>query len=282
MNHAPERLIVAYVAGDDLPGDQLWGLEAHLETCRVCRARLAEVAPVQPVVDLVWSRLAVQVRMPDVPFHEPAPQAQSQPQPQPQPQPWRRLRRWLGTWVTPAMAPWLAMIVAVTLVAVLLDGVWRAALDVTAVQLFAPVLPVLGVAASWARGLDPAYEVVTATPRAGLYLVVRRTVAVLAVVLPGLGAAGWLTGTAPGLWLLPSLAFTTGTLALGGLVGVSRAAYALIAVWLAIIVLPAFARQEHAFALSTGALPVWAAIFALTTVVVALRGAAFTRLGARQ
>ncbi|MBE8525677.1 zf-HC2 domain-containing protein [Amycolatopsis sp. H6(2020)] len=261
MNHAPERLIAAYVAGEDLPGDQLWGLEAHLEACPVCRARLAGAAPLQPVVDLVWNRLSPEIRLPAVPR--------------------RRRWRWLDTWVTPAMGPWLAMIVAVTLAAVLLDSVWTAVLRVPAVQLFAPVLPVLGVAASWARGLDPAYETVTATPRAGLYLIVRRTVAVLAVVLPVLGVAGWLTGTQPALWLLPSLAFTTGTLALGGLVGVSRAAYALVAVWVAIIVLPAFVQPGQAFSLGTGALPVWAGVFVLTTVVVALRGPAFTRLGAR-
>ncbi|WP_103336917.1 zf-HC2 domain-containing protein [Amycolatopsis sp. CA-126428] len=262
MNHAPERLIVAYAVGDDLPGDQLWGLEAHLEACRECRARLARAAPVQPVVDLVWERLSAEVR-------------------QPVARP-RRRSRWLDTWVTPAMAPWLAMIVAVTLAALLLESVWHAVLDVPAVQLFAPVLPVFGVAVSWARGLDPAYEVVTATPRAGLYLVARRTVAVLAVVLPVLGVAGWLTGTQPALWLLPSLAFTTGTLALGGLIGVSRAAYALVAVWVVIVVLPAFVQRGQAFSLGTGALPVWAAVFVLTTVVVALRGPAFTRLGARQ
>ena len=273
MNHAPDRLIAAYVAGEDLPGDQLWGLEAHLETCAECRARLAAVAPVQPVVDFVWSRLADRIELSGVPFHGPQPQSQSRPRP-------RRWRRWLLTWVTPAMAPWLAMIAVVTLAAVLLDQVWRVALDVTAVQLFAPVLPVLGVAASWARGLDPAYEIVTATPRAGLYLIVRRTVAVLAVVLPVLGVAGWPTGTGPAFWLLPSLAFTTGTLALGGVIGVSRAAYALITVWVAIVVLPTFAQLGQTFALSTGALPVWAGIFALTTVVVVLRRAAFTRLGA--
>lgn len=271
MNHAPDRLIAAYVAGDDLPGDELWGLEAHLETCAQCRARLAAVAPVRPVVDIVWARLAGEIELSAVPFHGPQPQPQVR-------RPHRR--RWLSTWVTPAMAPWLAMIAVVALAAVLLDQVWHAALDVTAVQLFAPVLPVLGVAASWARGLDPAYEVVTATPRAGLYLVVRRTVAVLAVVLPVLGVAGWLTGTGPALWLLPSLAFTTGTLALGGVIGVGRAAYALIGAWVAIVVLPGFAHAGLTFALRTGALPVWAGIFALTTVVVVLRRTAFTRLGA--
>ena len=265
MTHASDELLAGYAAGADLPGDRLWGLEAHLETCPACRARLAAVAPVQPVVDAVWNRIAVESCC----RSRPLPRALR-----------RSRRRWLDTWVTPAMVPWLAMIVLVTLIAVGLDQVWHVALDVTGVQLFAPVLPVLGVAASWARGLDPAYEVVAATPRAGLYLVARRTVAVLVVVLPVLGVAGWLTGTAPGLWLLPSLAFTTGTLALGGLIGISRAAYALLAVWVAVIVLPSFAVPGQAFALSTGALPVWAGIFALTTVVVVLRRTTFTRLGA--
>ncbi|WP_372663322.1 zf-HC2 domain-containing protein [Amycolatopsis kentuckyensis] len=259
MTHASDELIAGYAAGDDLPGDRLWGLEAHLETCAPCRARLAAVAPVQPVVDAVWDRIAVELL----------------------PRPRQSRRRWLDTWVTPAMLPWLGMIVLVTLLAVAFDHVAHSVLDVTAVQLFAPVLPVLGVAASWARGLDPAYEVVVATPRAGLYLIARRTLAVLVVVLPVLGVAGWLTGTALALWLLPSLAFTTGTLALGGLIGVTRAAYALIAVWVAVLVLPTVAAHEQTFALSTGAVPVWAGIFALTSVVVALRKGAFTRLGAR-
>jgi hypothetical protein len=273
MNHASDRLIAGYAAGDDLPGDQLWGLESHLETCRVCRGRLAEVAPVQPVVDLVWSRLQVEIELPSVPAHAP-PRRVVHPAR-------RRFRLWLTTWVTPVTLPWLAMIVLVTLLAAMFDWIGRSMLSVPAVQLFAPVLPVLGVAASWARGLDPAYEVVVATPRAGLYLIARRTLAVLLVVLPVLGVAGWLTGTAFALWLLPSLAFTTGTLALGGLIGVTRAAYVLVAVWIAGLVLPTVAARGQIFALSTGALPVWAGILALTTVVVALHKGAFTRLGAR-
>jgi anti-sigma factor RsiW len=263
MNHASDRLIAGYAAGDDLPGDQLWGLEAHLESCADCRARLAALTPAQPVVDLVWSRLAVDIELPSAPAHP------------------RPKRRWLSTWVTPVMVPWLAMIVLLTLLAVVFDQVWHTVFDTTAVQLFAPVLPVLGVAASWARGLDPAYEVVVSTPRAGLYLIARRTVAVLLVVLPVLGVAGWLTGTGVALWLLPSLAYTTGTLALGGLIGITRAAYVLVAVWVALVVLPSVAAHQQTFALTTGALPVWAGVFALTTVVVALHKGAFTRLGVR-
>ncbi|WIY05719.1 zf-HC2 domain-containing protein [Amycolatopsis mongoliensis] len=272
MTHASDELIAEYVAGYGLPADRLWGLEAHLETCRACRARLADVAPVQPVVDLVWNRLGVEIELSGVPFHGQPVRPRAR---------YRSRRRWLDTWVTPVMLPWLGMIVLVTLLAALLDHFGESVLKVTAVQLLAPVLPVLGVAASWARGLDPAYEVVVATPRAGLYLIARRTLAVLLVVLPVLGVAGWLTGTALALWLLPSLAFTTGTLALGGLIGVTRAAYVLIAVWVAGLLLPTVAAHEQTFALSTGALPVWAVIFALTSVVVALHKGAFTRLGAR-
>ncbi len=125
--------------------------------------------------------------------------------------------------------PWLAMIVLVTFVAVVLDRIGSASPDgISLVLLIAPVLPVLGVAASWGRALYPAYELTAATPRAGLPLVFRRTVAVLAVVLPCLFAAGELTGAALAQWLLPSLAFTTGTLALCELVCVTRAAITLV------------------------------------------------------
>ncbi|WP_326944456.1 zf-HC2 domain-containing protein [Amycolatopsis sp. NBC_01307] len=267
MKHPSDELIAGYTAGDDLPGDQLWGVEAHLETCAVCRARLAVLRPAQPVVDLVWSRLAVDIELSGTPAH---------PQPQPKAHP---RRRWLFTWTTPVMVPWLAMIVLLTLLVVAFDRIWPTTFDTTAVQLLAPLLPVLGVAASWARGLDPAYEVVVATPRAGLYLIARRTVAVLVVVLPVLGFAGWLTGTGLALWLVPSLAFTTGTLALGGLIGVTRAAGVLGAVWVTAVVLPSVVAHQQTVVLSAGAVPVWAGIFALTTVVVALHKGAFTRLG---
>lgn len=259
MNHASARLITGYARGDDLPGDEVWALEAHLETCALCREALAKASEVSSLVESVWAGLE-----PSLTYQAP---------------PARRVARWLSTWATPVMLPWLAMIALVTVFAVAFDH-FVSTDGVTAVQLFAPVLPVLGVAASWARGLDPAYELVAATPRAGLYLIFRRTTAVLAVVLPVLLVAGWVTGTGFALWLLPSLAFTSGTLALGGLIGISRAAYTLVAIWGAVLVLPTVAQQGHTFALSSAALPVWAGIFALTTVIVALHKGAFTRLGA--
>lgn len=260
MNHASARLISGYARGADLPGDQVWAIEAHLETCALCREALAKASEVSSLVESVWAGLE-----PSLTYQAP---------------PARRLARWLSTWATPVMLPWLAMIALVTVLTVVFDRFGPINTGATAVQLFAPVLPVLGVAASWARGIDPAYELVAATPRAGLYLIFRRTTAVLAVVLPVLLVAGWVTGTGVALWLLPSLAFTSGTLALGGLIGISRAAYALVVIWAALLVLPTIAQQGHTFALSSAALPIWAGIFALTTVIVALHKGAFTRLGA--
>ena len=237
-DHASTRLIGGYAEGAELPDDQVWALEAHLESCAVCRARLAEAMP-EPVPSLVtgvWSTLAPEL----------AGQAPAR----------RRLVSRLMPWATPVMLPWFAMVVLVAAIAVLLDR--TVSLDhqqVTFLQLFAPVLPVLGVAAAWAPGLDPAHELSAASPRAGLHMVLRRTTAVLVVVVPLLTLAGWLTGTTIVLSLLPCLAFTTGTLALGGLIGVRRAALALLLAW-SVAVLPAVVNQP-VWALHGGSVPVW-------------------------
>ena len=261
-HHPGEQLLRRYARGDDdIAADQLWAVESHLETCAPCRARLAP----DPVAAAVWADLA--------PLLDHTPQM-------PSARPWRRR---LNTWISPMAGPWLAMIVLVTFVAVVLDRIGSASPGgISLVLLIAPVLPVLGVAASWGRALDPAYELTAATPRAGLPLVFRRTVAVLAVVLPGLFAAGGLTGAALAQWLLPSLAFTTGTLALGGLVGVTRAAITLVALWVMVIVAPTIALSRTSAVFDAAATPVWCALLVLGLLVIALRRTAFTRLEANR
>ncbi|WP_416981936.1 zf-HC2 domain-containing protein [Streptomyces sp. T028] len=270
--HASTRIIEGYArGGTDLAADEVWAVEAHLETCRVCRDRLsaavaAGVPAVASLVDTVWSglepRLAVTATMPRG----------------------RRRPARLSRWLTPAMVPWLATVVGVTLLALLLDlaGTGTGTGEVSVVLLLAPVLPVLGVAASWSRGLDPAYELTASAPRAGLHLVLRRTASVLAVVVPALLVGGWVTGVMVAQWLLPCLAFTAATLALGGLVGVTRAAVALAAVWAAVVVAPTLATRRTAFALQTGGLPVWALILALGIGVVIARRGAYSVLGAHR
>ncbi|MCZ4515489.1 zf-HC2 domain-containing protein [Streptomyces sp. ActVer] len=276
IEHASERIIEGYVRGGaGLSADEVWAVEAHLEMCRVCRDRLsaavgAGVPAVASLVDTVWSglepQLAATATMP-------------------------RRRRWsapLSRWMTPTMVPWLAMVVGVTLLALLLDlsgtgtGTGAGAGEVSLVLLLAPVLPVLGVAASWSRGLDPAYELTASVPRAGLYLVLRRTASVLAVVVPVLLVGGWATGVMVAQWLLPCLAFTSTTLALGGVVGVTRAAVVLASVWAAVVVAPTLATSRTTFALQTGGLPAWGLILAIGIGVVIARRGAYTVLGAHR
>ncbi|MEV0690691.1 zf-HC2 domain-containing protein [Streptomyces sp. NPDC050388] len=260
--HPSTRIIGGYArGGTDLAADEVWAVEAHLEMCRVCRDRLsaavgAEVPAVASLVDTVWSglepRLAVTATMPRG----------------------RRRPARLSRWLTPTMVPWLAMVVGVTLLALLLDLAGTGSGEVSLVLLFAPILPVLGVAASWSRGLDPAYELTASVPRAGLPLVLRRTASVLGAVVPALLAGGWVTGVMVAQWLLPCLAWTAATLALGGVLGVTRAAVVLAVVWAAVVVAPTLATSRTTFALQTGGLPVWGLLLALGTgVVIARRGA---------
>ncbi|MFF4319484.1 zf-HC2 domain-containing protein [Streptomyces sp. NPDC001568] len=267
--HASARLIDGYARGDTrLAVDEVWALEAHLEGCPVCRDRLSAAVTTQaPAVlaltEAVWSDLA-----PRLASAVPAPP--------------RRRRARLRTWTTPAMTPWLAMVVAVTVLALLLDLMEPGSGRVSLVLLLAPVLPVGGVAASWSRGLDPAYELTASTPRAGLHLVLRRTASVLAVVIPALLAGGWSTGVSAAQWLLPCLAFTSMTLALGALIGVTRAAVALVAAWVAVVVAPTLVTSRTAVALQADGLPVWGLLLALGVAVVIARRGAYADLGAHR
>ncbi|NJP99109.1 zf-HC2 domain-containing protein [Streptomyces zingiberis] len=270
VEHASERIIEGYARGGaGLPIDEMWAVEAHLEACRECRDRLSaavrdSVPEVVALVETVWTDLEPQVAIAAVMPHR------------------RRRTARLSKWLTPAMVPWLAMVVAVTLAALLLDLVDAGSRQASLVLLCAPVLPVLGVAASWSRGLDPAYELTASVPRAGLPLVLRRTASVLAAVVPALLVGGWATGVMVAQWLVPCLAFTVATLALGGAVGVTRAALWLAAVWAAVIVAPTVATSRTAAALETGGLPVWGLILALAIGVVIARRGAYSELGAHR
>lgn len=283
VEHASDRLIDGYARGDtDLAVDELWSLEAHLEACAVCRSRLAEAvsagAPgVAALVDTVWSGLEPRLAAATaVPRGRRRAAWLS---------PW--LSRGLSRWLTPAAAPWLAMAVATTVIALLLDtgAAGRSPTRVPLILLLAPVLPVAGVAASWARGLDPAYELTAAAPRAGLQLVLRRTTSVLAVVVPVLLAGGPLTGVTAGQWLLPCLALTSLTLALGGVIGVTPAAAVLAGVWAAVVVGPYAVTGTTGtigVALRPDGMPVWGLLLAVGAGVVVARRDAYTVLAAHR
>jgi hypothetical protein len=268
--HASPELLERYVDGDSgLPADAVWALEVHLESCPGCRSRLgtalhrrgpAATALLERVRDGLGAELAagagVAVR--------------------------RRsyLRRRAVRWMTPTLVPWLTMTVLVVLTAVGFDLATSGAGDrpPSLVLLLAPVMPLLGVAAAWTQGHDPAHELVAGTPRAGLYLVFRRTFAVLAVVIPALAGAGLMVDASPARWLLPCLAFTGCALALGEVVGLARAAAGLALAWAVVVVAPSLVAARLPVVLEPASLPGWAALTAVTSIVLVVRRAGYTRL----
>ncbi|MEV7186927.1 zf-HC2 domain-containing protein [Kitasatospora sp. NPDC093102] len=271
--HASRQLIDDYARGDvTIAADTVWALEAHLETCAPCRSHLAaSVATGAPGI----AALVETVRAGLEPQLDAAVKVASR----------RHRPRWVSSWLTPAMTPWLAMTAVVTLVALLLDAAAPSEVlgGSSPVSLVAPVLPLCGVAASWSSGLDPAHELTASTARAGLPLLLRRTTSVLVVVLPALLLGGWLTGTmTAGQWLLPSLAFTSTALALGSVVGVTRAAVGLAVAWGVAVVAPASVTGRVPavlqLALQPDRLPVWGLLLALGTGAVIARRDAYSTL----
>ncbi|MFI0015980.1 MULTISPECIES: zf-HC2 domain-containing protein [Streptomyces] len=259
VEHPSDRLVSSYAHGDtDLPADALWAVEAHLEQCAPCRRRLAGAAAEVPAVTALLTAVRSDLE-PALDRSTPAP----------------RRRRRPTAWATPVMGPWLAMVIGVSVVAVLLDRTAGWTSGAPPVLLLAPVLPLAGVAAAWSRGLDPAFELTAVTPRAGLSLLLRRTATVLAVVLPVHLVAGLLTGVALAQWLLPSLALTATALALGGVIGVGRATVALGALWTVAVLAPA-AALGRLFLLRPEHLPLWALALAAAVGVVLARRRSYT------
>ncbi|MBO4255178.1 zf-HC2 domain-containing protein [Streptomyces griseorubiginosus] len=256
MTHPSTMLLARYAdGGPGLDDAALWSIEVHLDVCADCRAQLA--AHASPATRDLLDRVAVSL--------DRALEAS--------PSPARRRtragavhRRWLA-WT---LLPWLAVTAAVLGCGVLLDAAEPSLPSL--VLLLAPVAPLPGVAVAWSRRTDPAWELIAATPAAGLAMVLRRTLAVLLVVLPALLMAGASTGTSLALTLLPCLAFTVATLVLGALIGVQRAAIALALTWCAAVLLPSVAARSLSPVLQPGSTAVWAA----TTVALA----AFTPLAA--
>ncbi len=122
------------------------------------------------------------------------------------------------------------------------DASWTDASRFAALLTLAPLAPVVGVALSYGPHADRTHEVALAAPLSGLRLILLRSITVLgaASALTAIGvllvpAAGWLRLA----WLLPSLATTSATLALGSRYGIRAAAFGVATVWLTSVVLVA-------------------------------------------
>ncbi len=266
--HVPETVLDRFAAIDEasLPDPVLWSAEAHLERCPDCRARLtrAMVAHNPETLAFVEStHVELAARMATLP------------------PPARPSRRGPAQRLTGGLlVSRLTACVAVLLVAALLDlAADAAAGEPSWVLLIAPVLPLLGVAASWSRALDPAHELVAATPARGLALLLRRTLVVLLLVVPASLLADALVGQGgEAVWLLPSLALTATALALGSFVDMGRATSALAAAWGIGVVAPALASREAPAVLEAAWLPAWAALTILAAGVIVVRRHSYRRL----
>lgn len=111
----------------------------------------------------------------------------------------------------------------------------------------APLVPVAGVALAYGPGADRSHEVTVVAPMSGLRLLLLRasTVLVASIMLSTfaalMSAQLQLLSVA---WLLPSLATTATTLALATSVGLRRAAYAVLTMWLLVVIASAQAASD--------------------------------------
>lgn len=137
--------------------------------------------------------------------------------------------------VTPSLrGPWLGALAAVLALAAVSSH--TSPYDAALFLLLAPVLPVVGVALAFGRAVDPAHELVAASPLGAFRLLLLRSVAVLATTVALTSAAAALTEAplSAMAWLLPALALTSSTVALSTYVDPVRAAASLVLTWVVV------------------------------------------------
>ncbi|BBH70089.1 hypothetical protein ACTI_67740 [Actinoplanes sp. OR16] len=255
MTPHPAPAVIARYADREAPLDEvtMWSVEVHLEDCADCRAVLADGMN-HDLLDRLKRSLDEDIEA------------------GPAPAPRRRRQHWM-VW---HLVPWVIMSVAVLACAGTLQ-VLQPSLP-SLVALVAPIAPLPAVAVAWSRRHDPAWELIAGTPAAGLAMLLRRTAGVLAVIVPALTVAGSRTGLSLALALLPCLAFTAATIALGAVIGVRRAAIGLGAAWTLAAIVPAVLTAQLPPMLHQASSPAWALLTILLAGFAATRATAFTRL----
>lgn len=261
--HVPPATLIAYARDAGTDADA-WSVEAHLINCEPCRNSLADVPSLGDVLDARWDALAAQL---------PA-QGRSRPGS------WRREARVLVGSGPAARLSWIVACLLVLGVAVLAASTSEPG-RIPWVGVLAPAVVVLGVAVSYGTGLDDSYEIIASTSNGGLRLVLIRTVSVLAVTVPVALIANVLTGYgSPVPWLVATLALTLLSLAVGSVIGVTRAAVIVGTVWTLAAGAPLFGDSTSAM-LAPEAVPVWLALSVVTAVIVGARRGAFNQLPLR-
>jgi hypothetical protein len=268
--HADDALLAAYARGD-VDTANAASVEAHVVTCGRCQAAVAALVP-PARLDGNWLEVVDALDAPKPRFAETlltrlgvAP----------------HIARLLAA--TPSLTvSWLGAMAIALVVAV--AGAHQGERGLAVFLCVAALAPVAGVAASFARGIDPTHELSLAAPMSSVRLLLLRTVAVVvatlaltvlaAVALPGL------TWTAAA-WLLPALGLTLASLALSTYLSHTTAFGLVTGLWLAATIASA-ARPDDALAVFDGAAQLaFAALAAAATLVLVHRRQALDGWSAR-
>jgi putative zinc finger protein len=262
--HVPEHQLDDYRSGRLDPA-RVMSVEAHLNGCGRCRA----VLPADETwLSRQWQQLFSTVARPRLTLIERVLRRCGLPE---------HLARLLAATPTLSRA-WLTAVTAVLGFAVFFSYASHGTVSepgrLLPFLLVAPVAPLAGIALAYGPRVDPAYEMLAATPvsRARL-LLVRATAVLVAALVP----AGLATPLLPGppllgaAWLLPSLALAGGSLALATRFPVPLSAGGVAVAWLAAVLLLATLSGEHLLAFRPAAQLAYVGAAALLALVAYLR-----------
>ena len=222
--HLDDDLLDTYAEGRPMTPALTASVEAHLERCPGCQARLVPAADARRL-DAVWAQVVDAVDAPSPSYPE------------------RFLLR-LG--VAPDTARLLAVTPSLQLswitgtaiaLALALAVAHSGEAGVAVFLALAPVLPVAGVAVAFSARTDPLHEVAVAAPYSSYRLLLVRSAAVLATTLVLAVPTAALLPSTPWVaaaWLLPALALTCTSLALAARVDPVVSSAGLAIVWLSL------------------------------------------------
>lgn len=226
--HADEQLLAAYV-DRRLDAVLSASVEQHLDSCASCRSSIRPLTDL-PAVDLAWDGIRTSIESPRHPWLVRQAQRLGLPEP----------TAVLLAATVALRTAWLAS-AFVTLGFAAVTSQFAQSGTLWPYLLLAPLIPVLGVAASYGPADDPfeALAVTTAYGRTRLILI--RTLAVVAVTVPVCCLMGlFLPGPAwvAAAWLGPAAAMIPLLLALSSFIG-PRLAAGLIAIgWIGAVIVP--------------------------------------------
>ena len=258
--HVDPRLLSAYAA-DDIDPAHAFSIEAHVVQCTVCQAAVGQLVD-RARMDRVLADIDDHLDAPRVGVIENGLRRLRVPE---------HLARLLAA--TPSLSlSWLAA-VALTLgfAAVAAHHGERGLLLFLCL---AALVPLAGVAASFARGLDPTYEIGVAAPFSSVHLLLLRASAVLPITIAMVGLAALAlpgVGWSAAAWLLPSLALTLTSLALATYLPALTAFAAVTTAWLATVVFSAAASSDRLAAFDGTAQLAFVALGAAAALVLARR-----------